>query len=154
MLLRFHGPRRASAPSTRCLPVDTSLAGLLHARERWVRRIESALAPLSIAFPEYSVLCCLSDSHGPLARRELAAVLSAQGTDGSEAAIRSLLAKGLVEPDSSQAGAGTARIVLTSTGRTLQAVAAGALDCVSDMFGAMLSDADRAAFDRILSSIR
>jgi hypothetical protein len=115
--------------------------------------MESALVPLSIGFLEYSVLRCLSDADGPLTRMEVAALLAARETTGSEAAIQRLLSKGLVEPNSSQAAAGTARICVTARGRARQTAAARALDKVSGTFRALLSNVDRAALDRILSNI-
>lgn len=155
MLLRSRPPRRArSIMPLRPNPVDPSLAALLRARRTWVCRIESALAPLDLSFTEYGVLRCLSNADAPLTQPDLAALLSGQPPSGSDAAIHSVLAKGLIESVSARTGGDGARVRITPVGRSRHTLAARALDQVSATFAAMIADADRAALDRIVSSVR
>jgi DNA-binding MarR family transcriptional regulator len=155
MLLRPRQSRRArSAAPVRPSPVDPSLAALFRARTTWVCRIESALTPLGLSLTEYSVLRCLSDTDGPLTQADLAALLSAQSSSGADAAIHSVLTKGLIEPVSPRTGVDGARVRITPMGLSRQTLAARALDEVSATFAAMIADADRAALDRIVSSVR
>jgi DNA-binding MarR family transcriptional regulator len=155
MLLRSRKPRPArSVTPLRTSPADPSLTALLHARTTWVCRIESALAPLGLSLTEYSVLRCLRDAEGPLTQPDLAALLSAQASSGSDAAIQSVLVKGLIESVSVRTAGDDARVRITPMGLARHTLAARALDEVSATFAAMIPDADRVALDRIVSSVR
>ena len=155
MLLRSRQPRRArSVAPLRPSPNDPTFAALLRARATWVCRIKSALAPLGLSSTEYTVLRCLSDADGLLADGEPAALLSAHPSSGLDASIKSLLAKGLIEPSPTRPDGSSARVRITPMGQSRQDLAARALDEVSATFAAMIADADRAALDRILSSVR
>jgi DNA-binding MarR family transcriptional regulator len=155
MLLRFPQPRRArSVAPLRPSPIDPTFAALLRARATWVCRIESALAPLALSSTEYSVLRCLSDADGLLTDGDLAALLSAQPSSGLDVSIQSLLAKGLIEPVPARPDCKSARVRITPMGQSRQTAAARAVDEVSATFAAMILDADRAALDRIVSSVR
>ncbi len=68
--------------------------------------------------------------------------------------MHSVLAKGLIEAASARTSGDSARVRITLMGLSRQTLAARALDEVSATFAAMIADADRAALDRILSSVR
>jgi DNA-binding MarR family transcriptional regulator len=155
MLLRTRQQRRARAVAPfRSHPIEPCLAALLRARATWVCRIESALAPLGLSSTEYGVLHCLSDADGSLTHGELAAFLSAQRLSGADTGIHSLLEKGLIEQESEEPGANSVRVRITPVGLSRQTEAARAMDEVSARFAAMIADADRPAFDRVVSKVR
>jgi hypothetical protein len=148
MLLRRR--RRArSAASVRPVSVDPSLTALLDARTNWIRRIESALAPLGLSFTEYSVLRILLDTDSPLSLEQLVTRLSPGETIAPDAAIQCLLAKGMIEP-----GLARTEVRITPIGVSRQADGARAVDKVSATFAAMIPDADRESLDRIVSRVR
>jgi|SRR5579862_2470061 len=142
-----------SVPPIRPATNDVSLAALLHAREAWLCRIESALTPIGLSAKEYGVLRCLSEAGHPLTHGEIAARLPWSTPSTRETTIRSLEAKALIEPALLRGDRETARIRMTATGAAREREGARAVDHVSAAFTAAVPAADRAALDRIVSAL-
>jgi DNA-binding MarR family transcriptional regulator len=115
-------------------------------------RLEAGLSTVGLSLAKHGVLRILADAGEPLSLSELAKRQACVRSNITQLVDR-LEADGLVrrvpDPDDRRG----INAVLTEAGAERQVAGARVIDEVRDAFSAALSDADRAALDRVLAAL-
>ncbi len=125
---------------------------LLHAAHLLQDRIERALETVGLSHAKHGVLSILMEAGEPLALGELAGRLHCVRSNMTQLVDR-LEADGLVQRTNDPSDRRIVRAELTELGRERAAAGTREIASLQAGFAAMLSDADRQALGRLLSSL-
>ncbi len=131
---------------------DTTIYSLLHAAHALEARLESVLGHVGLSSPKFSVLSALVDAGEPLSLSELAAKLSCVRSNMTQLVDR-LEADDLVQRQHCPSDRRSVKAVITESGKQRQLAGAEAVAKLHTEFSSLVSEADRAALERMLAAL-
>ena len=144
----------ATGPATAaCDAPGGSMFALLEAARAIQERLEAALEAVGLSSAKYQALDALVRAGEPVTLGELAVGLRCVRSNITQLVDR-LEADGLVRRVSDAADRRAVRAVLTELGAERQAAGAAAIGRLQSELAARVDPADRALFDRVLSTLK
>jgi len=132
---------------------DTTIFSLLHAAHALEARVEAALEKANLSSPKFSVLNELVTSGQALSLSELASRLSCVRSNMTQLVDR-LEAEGLVKRFDDPADRRSVKASITEEGRSRQVAGSEEIARLHREFAASADAGDRAAFARLLSTLK
>ena len=139
----------ADAPKT----ADPTMFSLLQVAHALEDKLESALSGVGLSTPKFSVLSELVSAGIPLSLSELASRLSCVRSNMTQLVDR-LEADGLVRREDDPSDRRAVKAAITEQGRDRQAAGAAEVGRLQQEFAVHVSDADRAAVQRLLTALK
>jgi DNA-binding MarR family transcriptional regulator len=140
-----------AAPAPPTAP-DTTIFALLHAAHALEARLDAALERAGLSSPKFSVLTELVAANAPLALSELASRLSCVRSNMTQLVDR-LEADGLVQRVDCPNDRRSVKAAITDVGRAKQIDGAREVARLHAELAAVVSETDRSALERMLTTL-